>query len=439
MAIEDDVLVIGGGLAGASAALAAADRADAVRLLSYKQSSLRHASGLIDVLGYGPGGDGPLPDPFAAIEKLPAGHPYERIGADAVRAALERFDRVAGDAYRGGHTERNALVATSGGTVKPTARYPTSTTAGLASDDRDALLVGFPSLPEFDAPLAADHLHAAGVPFGVRGATVEFPGEFRDDATLTRYAHALDRDESLSTASGSQPARRALAAAVAAHHDDEERIGFPAVLGDEFGAEVRRELADRLGADVFEVPTGPPSLLGLRLEELLYDALDAAGVRVRTGLPVVGYEGEGPGESGSTHGKDSRRIDRVLVDRYDQEVPYRASEYVLATGGLVGKGVRSDRDAPFEPIFDCHVGAPTDRYAWSESDAFGDHAFARFGLTVDRQLRPLDADGEPEFANLRAAGAVLGGYDFAAEKSGAGVSLATGHVAGERAGEVTNG
>ncbi|MCU4925453.1 anaerobic glycerol-3-phosphate dehydrogenase subunit B [Halobacteria archaeon AArc-dxtr1] len=485
MAIEDDVLVIGGGLAGATAALAAADAdGDArVRLVTYKQSTLRHASGLIDVLGYTPDGSGPLSDPFSELDELPSGHPYERVGAEAVREALAFFDAVTGDAYRGEHTDANALVPTSEGALKPTARYPTATAAGLASDPRDLLLVGFETLPDFDAPLAAAHLEAAGVPFDVRGVSLSFPGIRRDDAKVTRYAHLLDRNEAVAepgsvaadggvstgrTDAGTEPrdgdatrseqtARAALAGAVAPEMDGAERVGFPPILGDDHAATVRRELGERLGATVFEVPAGPPSLPGIRLEDLLYDALNAAGVRVTSGVPVVDYEAS-DGDDGE------RRIEHAVVDRKGQTVPYHASQYVLATGGLVGKGVKSARErtaggdtaarttAPegqpagesertgvvFEPIFGCHVDHAPDRYDWFDDDVYGDHPFARYGLAVDRELRPLDADGEREFANLRAAGAVLGGYDYAAEKSGSGVSLATGYVAGRRAASEVN-
>jgi glycerol-3-phosphate dehydrogenase subunit B len=416
MAIESDVLVIGGGLAGLTSALAAARDGADVRLVSYKQSTLRSASGLVDVLGYTPDGEGPLTDPYAAIPELPARHPYQTVGLGAVREGLALFDDAA-PTYRGGHTDTNALLPTHGGTVKPTARYPAAASAGLASDTRDALLVGFEAMTDFDAPHAAAHLAAAGVPFDVRGVSIRFPGELRPDAKVTRYAKLLDTDGEVTVRGRDRPVREALAARVNPELDGEPRVGFPAVLGDEHPDAVRGALSDRLGADVFEVPMGPPSLPGLRLEDALFAALDAAGASIETGNPVAGFDGDD-------------RIERVYVEKNGAEIPNTAEEYVLATGGLVGKGVQSDREGVSEPIFDCHVAHAEDRYEWFETEAFGDHPFARFGVTTDDDLRVLGAGGDVEFGNLRAAGSVLGGYDFAAEKSGSGVSIATGYAAG---------
>ncbi|WP_058365455.1 glycerol-3-phosphate dehydrogenase subunit GlpB [Haloparvum sedimenti] len=478
MTVESDVLVVGGGLAGATAALSAAREGASVRLVSHKDSTLRQASGLIDALGYvppsraagdaGPGSDptldptagrtgalaerrpdpeGPLPNPFERVDALPDGHPYRLVGADAIRAGLALFDEVVGDLYRGGHTERNALLPTAGGTVKPTARYPASMAAGLASDDAPALIVGFESLPEYDARQLAARLRAAGVPFPVAGVEVAFPGEFRDDARVTRLAGALDRNEALGgdgTSRTGTPAREALADAVEPHLDavgadgdgsdgkTAARVGFPAMLGDERAAAVRADLADRLGAEVFELPGGPPSIPGLRLEDRLFDALDEAGVRIETGNPVVGRELDEEG-----------RIAHVLVDRKGREIPYAADAFVLATGGAVGKGIDSDREGVREPVLGCHVPHPEDRYEWFVDDAFGDQPYARFGVAADEALRPLGADGTVQYPNVRVAGATLGGADVAREKSASGVSLATGVVAGRGAAAValdgTNG
>jgi glycerol-3-phosphate dehydrogenase subunit B len=418
MAIESEVLVIGGGIAGLTSALAAAEAGADTRLVSYKQSTLRNASGLVDVLGYTPDGDGPITDPYAAIPELHADHPYRTVGVETVRTAMSLFDRVA-PSYRGGHTDRNALVPTHGGTVKPTARYPASSAAGLASDDRDVLLVGIESMTDFDAERAAAHLDAAGVPFDVRGVTIQFPGDLRADAKLTRYAKLLDTDGSVSVSGSERPARRGLAERVNPELDGEPRVGFPAILGDDKAEAVRTELSDRLGAAVFEVPMGPPSLPGLRLEDRLFEALDDAGVSIETGNPVTDFDGDD-------------RIEQVYIEKNGAKIPNSADQYILATGGLVGKGIESDRDAVYEPVFDCRVAHPEDRYDWFETEVFGDHEFAGFGVGTDDQLRPVDGESV-EFENLRAAGSVLGGYDFAAEKSGSGVSIATGYDAGTTA------
>lgn len=421
MAINDDVVIIGGGLAGLASAIAAAESGARTRLVSYKESTLGNSSGLIDVLGYVPESDEPLADPYEAIDELPETHPYRKVGAAAIREGLSLFDDAVEDRYAGEHAETNALLPTHAGAVKPTARYPTSTAPGLASDDRDMLLVGVDSVTAFDAPMAAEHLEAVGVPFDVRGVTVEFPKSFREDADLTRYARALDRNEPID----STTVRAELASRIAEHREDEPRVGIPAILGDTHHQSVLNELQDRLGADVFEVPTGSPSLPGLRLEDALYTAAEDAGVRLTAGYPIVDYEGE------------NGTVERVIMDRLGSEVAYEADQYVLATGGLVSGGIESDRDGVEEPIFDLPVEYPEDRYDWFEDDVWGDHSYTKFGVTVDEDLRPVDADGTIQFDNLRAAGSVIGGYDFPTEKSGSGVSLATGYVAGSDAGGVS--
>jgi glycerol-3-phosphate dehydrogenase subunit B len=444
MSIDSDVLVIGGGLAGVASAVAAAREGADVRLVSQKTSTLRQASGLIDGLGFVPprtspsaradyvsqerqdvrearaargSYEGPLVTPYDGFESLPDEHPYSILGPEALREGLALFDDLVGDRYRGSNTDRNALVPTFGGSVKPTARYPRATAAGLASDDRPMLVVGVRSFTDFDARMVADRIASVGVPFDVRGAEVAFAESFRADARITRLARALDRDERID----GTPARRALVDAVAPRLGDAERVGFPAFLGDDAADEVRADLATQLSADVFEIPMGPPSIPGLRLEDRLFEALDAEGVRFETGNPVVGFESSGD------------RIETVVVDRQGREVPYGAESFVLAAGGLVGKGIESDREGVREPVFGCHVPHPDDRYDWFVDDAFGDQPYARFGLSPDGTMRPLNGNGRPEFANLHAAGAVVGGADVAREKSASGVSLATGVVAGRNA------
>ncbi|WP_256301120.1 glycerol-3-phosphate dehydrogenase subunit GlpB [Haloarchaeobius salinus] len=413
--IATEVLVVGGGLAGSVAALSAAREGARVTLVSKSESTLKQASGLVDVLGRV---DGDLvADPFAAIDDLPDEHPYSVVGTDALREGLALFDDVTGDRYRGG--DRNALVPTTQGTVKPTLRYPASVAPGVAGDGRETLLVGISTDPDFDAKRAAESLDAT-VPGDVRGVTVRFP-RLRDDAKRTRHAKLLAEDEAF---------RDALVEKIAPKVEGADRVGFPAVFGED-PAFVRDELEARFDAagepvSVFEVPTGPPSIPGTRLRNLLRHELEAAGVELVTGVPVVDFEADG------------ERVESVVVDRNGARVPYAPEQVVLATGGLVGEGIDSERDRVYEPVFDLHVPHPEDRYDWSEEPAFGEHAFARFGVRIDADGRALDAEGSVAYENLRAAGAVVGGADTAMQKAASGVSLATGWRAGTRAATAVN-
>jgi glycerol-3-phosphate dehydrogenase subunit B len=418
--MDDDVVVVGGGLAGCLAALAAARAGRSVGLVSRAETTLDRASGLVDVLGYTPDGEGPLADPFAAIPDLPSAHPYRTVGVEAVREGLALFDEVTDDRYCGADTDENALVPTYGGRVKPTARYPETVAAGLASQRRPTSLVGFRELTAFDAPLTAERLSRT-LPYRVDGLTRTFPADLevtadRPDPTPLQCARALECDESVDGTS----TREELVASLEHFLQMKDRVGFPAVLGVTDTRAIHSTLEDQLGIRVFEVPMGPPSIPGMRLQSVLGDALAGAGVRVETATSVVDVDAAG---------------DHVERLRLEGEVSgtWEASQYVVATGGLTGGGIHADRDGVREAVFGCHVDAPADRSEWAERDPFGDHAFARFGLSVDDEMRPRGADGDPEFRNLRAAGSVLGGYDFAAEKSGSGVSIATGYVAGATA------
>jgi glycerol-3-phosphate dehydrogenase subunit B len=282
-----------------------------------------------------------------------------------------------------------------------------------------------------DAPRIAAHLRAVGVPFDVGGVTVEFPGDLDGTDQQTRLAHALDTDEDAVRRQLAERAKRALARNGGDDGFDVEdfgavdRVGFPAVLGRDRPQQVRDGLAEHLDAAVFELPPAPPSLPGVRLRYRLRDALRDAGVAVTTGNPVVDHDATGD------------RITTIYADRNGTKTPYEPEAVVLATGGLVGGGIDSERDDVYEPVFDCPVSTPDDRYDWSDDDAFGPHAFAHFGVEIDADARVLD-DDDPEVANLTAAGGVVGGYDAAAEKSASGVSLATGYAAGRTAAESTS-
>jgi len=411
--MTEDVIVIGSGLGGCIAALTVKrERPGAsIRLLEPAEKRFHRNTGLIDVLGYTPPGDGPVENPLATISDLPEKHPYTLLGLDTVRAGLELFDDITGERYEGEAAEENALVATCAGNLKPTARYPAAMSAGLASDERSMLLVGFDSVTDFDAYLVSERLGDT-LPYDVDSISIDFPVKPDSYPPARQFARALD--ENIETSDGI-PVRKALAEEIRSFLDIEPRIGLPAVLGESKHEAVRQELSDRLNADIFEMPIGSPSIPGARLESLLLSRLRTAGIDRETNVSLAGFDA------------NDSRIQRV--DSQDQQ--FEASEFILATGGLAAGGLKADRKHIFEPVFDCHIPHTDDRDEWSAEEPLGDHPFARFGLPVDEELRPLSASGEPEYGNLRAVGSLLGGGNFVAEQSTDGVAIATGHVAGK--------
>lgn len=458
----DDVVVIGGGLAGSMAALAAGlDAPDAtVRLLVPEPDRFEQETGLLDLLGYSPEGDGPLTDPIATLPELPPSHPYSRVGTAGTRRALSLFEDATD--YCGLETEQNALVPTCHGTLKPTYMYPESVASGVASTEEACLLVGIEQIADLTAGFVAEALDDR-LPYTVESTTISLPvteeeqaeptsdevfieqlareAEFdepvpivggnadeTDDDTAAeetgaQAAPVFDRHPALSLADALDenvefderlPLRRAVAGKIRNALDIEPRIGFPAVLGLSDSDEVRSDLQSILQADIFEIPLGAPSVLGLRLQAQLRAALEDAGVVLEEDVSITEFDADGD------------RLTRVST----AQAAHEATQFVLATGGLDAGGLESTAERIVEPRFDCHVPQPDRRTDWVEAEFLDDHPFASLGIQTDEAFRPLDAAGEPVFENLRGAGRILGGGDFAAEQSTSGVAVVTGHHVG---------
>jgi glycerol-3-phosphate dehydrogenase subunit B len=159
----------------------------------------------------------------------------------------------------------------------------------------------------------------------------------------------------------------------------------------------------------------------MRLYTLLRAALRRLGGRIILGPEVVGGVGHGPRLEGV----------RAVIGR--REAVHRAGQVVLATGGFASGGLALDshwrpREAALGlPLsFVPDPGSP--RFV---PGYFDDQPMARAGLAVDDELRPLGEGGEPVYENVRVAGASLGGAVPWKEKSGDGISLASGHRAAE--------
>lgn len=85
----------------------------------------------------------------------------------------------------------------------------------------------------------------------------------------------------------------------------------------------------------------------------------------------------------------------------------QADNFILSTGKFFSRGLRSDMDKVYEPVFGCDVDYIADRNAWTTPDFFARQPFEDFGVVTDGTSRA--SIGGKTVANLYAAGEVLKG------------------------------
>lgn len=404
-----DLMVIGAGLAGLGAALFAAQRGLSV-CLAGDTGGLDFHTGCLDILGVHPVEEGRRRDePWQALQELTQAHPkhpYALIAPEAIRQAFYEFTAclAQGGLLYKGHEQNNLKVLTSAGTIKHTYRVPHTMWAGVdALEQRlPTLLVDFKGMKEFNFAQAVE-LQKELWP-GLRHVRLELDGYIGD-----LHTEALAWDLALAAN------REKLAEQIKPHIKDEQAVGLPAILGIQDTLAVKAHLEELLGVSVFEVSTPPPGIAGIRLWEVMEQALAALNVRLLFKQRVTGFRvlSDGCFEFQTTAAGEGPVI--------------RAKGAVLAGGRFIGQGLKSDRARIWEPLFSLPVHQPPSRDGWHREDFYDPkgHPVNQAGLAVDAKLRPLAESGQAAYPNLFAAGTILAHQDWMRQKCGSGLALAT--------------
>ena len=421
-----DLLVIGAGLTGLFAAYTAARSGLRVRVIAKGMGTTHWHAGTIDLLGYLPGEQRPVANWAEAVPELPAAHPYRLLGADAIRTAVVEFQRLvsgaglpyesaagsdlAGTPGRSGRRDGgNSLLISPVGAPRPVYLAPAAQQQANLADARPMVIVGLSGMTDFYPALIAENLRRQG--HRARSASVPLDKlTTRRDNSPLQLARLLD-----------QPAAQDRLAEMVADAAADERVGLPAVLGLRSHARICARLEEATASRaVFEIPTLPPSVPGLRLDTTLRELLAGLGVRVETGMEARGFRADG------------RRIQWVESETGSRPLRHSARSYLLATGGILGGGILGERSGRVrEVVFDLPVTAPGARSQWLRPlflDSRG-HPVFQGGVAVDARFQPLDESGAPVYDNLWAAGAVLAHTDPIRERGREGIAIATAYAA----------
>jgi glycerol-3-phosphate dehydrogenase subunit B len=413
--IKFDVCIIGSGLAGMASTLFAANRG-----LSSVQVGLTGeiilSSGLLDLMGVHPVSEKHAwSDPWAGIDALVRDipdHPYARLPKEDIHAAFEEllfFLKETGLSYYR-RMNHNIGVLTSLGTIKHTYCVPHTIWKGVEALKKKppGLLIDIRGLKGFNARQIATAMQNEWP--DLQTARISFPGMDHLSEVYTEHmANALILSQK----------RERFAEAVRPHIEEAQIVGLPAILGLYRTHEIVSDLEKLIGAPVFEIPSMPPSVPGLRLKEAFERGLRTKGIKYFSQKRVL-------------------KVRRKSDDFFELDIGWPTTEQVvqsrgiiLASGRFIGGGLHADRKRIKETIFDLPVYQPENRTEWHRREFLDSrgHPVNRAGLEIDDSFRPLNSYHQPAFQTLFAAGSILAHNDWKRIKCGAGLAIATAFAA----------
>ena len=142
-----------------------------------------------------------------------------------------------------------------------------------------------------------------------------------------------------------------------------------------------------IGVPVFEIPTTPPSIPGLRLKEAFERGLREKRPFYFSQKRVVEVQQGRGGEF------------EIGIDGANGKQTINSPGVILATGRFIGGGLTADRKHIRETIFNLPVFQPESRGEWHREDFFDrqGHPINQAGVEIDDHFRPISDQGRPAF------------------------------------------
>jgi len=401
-----DLIIIGMGLSGLMAAKTATEMGKKILIIGKGMGSLSLFSHTIDLFGAVPK-EMRMNEGLSQWMKDHPEHPYSKVGSERIGEALSSFISLfpppasfeaAGDG--------NSFIPTAAGTFRPTYLIPVTMVAGASLKEGDALIVGFKGFKDFYAHYVANQLNCQGI-------TLPLPEPFNREIAATALARLMEK----------KSFRETIGKEIKKQLHGQTRVGFPAILGIQNSFEIKKGLEEIINAEVFEIPTLPPSIPGMRIFNRFKEWLIERGATFLLGHSI------------SRALLKDKRCEGVDVLNPPIFNSYFADRYILATGRFIGGGLVADEEKIFESIFDLPVSQPKEREAWFQKSFFSNlsHPVHEAGILTDSSLRPVDENGNLVLENVWVAGSILAHHHCIDEKSREGIEIATGYMAAQKA------
>lgn len=420
-----DALIIGGGLAGLTCGIRCAGAGLRTAILSGGMNSLHFSSGSIDLAGYDENGE-VVKKPFDQVKKIirtRKDHPYAKAGLPVIQKAMDFFiDKTSRAGLTLNHNaDMNHFHITGLGMLKPAylSQESVFSPRGLeVVNSREKIAVmNFSGFRDYYPEQTVAYLKKNRI-FADREIVqgeVSLPWYMNTQRNLHEF-----RSTDLARIFETEKYLPRIAEEIRKAAGDATTVSLPAFLGINNYQAIRRRLEEMTGKFIYEIPTLPPSILGLRIDHALKDSFIGHG-----GEFIAGERAEsGPTDSGMLEYINTRNTGREAVS---------AKFYVLTTGSFFSGGLTSDSQKIMEPVFNFKVNSDGKRNKWYSYFFFDakSHPFLSYGVETDKNFNPANSRGKT-VKNVFCAGAVLSGYDPVRESCGGGVAISSGFACAEK-------
>lgn len=248
---------------------------------------------------------------------------------------------------------------------------------------RKALIVNFLGYHDFFSSFLAEGLEKQGCDCRIRFIRIEEMERLRESPSEMRSVH-IARIMDKAWEKVVQEIRVLLR--------DEDTVILPQVFGLK-DASVPAKIRENIPARVVFVGTLPPSVPGIRTQLQLRRRYEVLGGTFLMGDEAISAETEGA------------KVLSVSTKNL-QGHPLEADSFILASGGFFSKGLSSNPEKVWEPLFGLDVEALEDRNQWYEPDFMKDQPYMGFGVKTSPEFKGLK--GGVPMDNLYIAGSILG-------------------------------
>lgn len=405
---EADLAVIGTGIAGFASSVFALNRNLNTAQIG-NTGAVAYTTGYLDLLGALEGLPDAVDNPWDNLSHLKTTvpkHPLARIPVEDIRDSFSEFTAFLENCGIGytSPCETNITALTPAGTLKKTLCVPRTMENGprAYAEKTPCIIIDFKGLKGFSARQVVANLKDSWPSLTARRLT--FPDMDSGEIYPEVMARALEVPAT----------REKLAELLKDICKEVNVIGLPALLGMHRPDHVRGELERLTGLTIFEIPTMPPSVPGIRLREMFEQVFP------QKGLTLI------PQQKVDSLSFNSDGAELSLTDNYGP-ITVRAQAVILATGRFLSGGLDAHITGITEPLLDLPVSQPDCRTEWYReqyTDRRG-HAIHKAGIEVDDTFRPLGRDGKTFSDRLFSAGIILAHQDWIRGRSGAGIAIAT--------------